>query len=104
MRVSIIAPDQVVVVDGGALVITMVLELLTQDIHAVQWYGDFGEIEFATHWLPDEQRFDRKPNERITDFSEFQKYVDRWHQAKDTLMFTWTPNEAGLGRFPVKPE
>jgi len=55
---------------------------LDPNIHAVQWYGDHGEVEY----------FDR--NEKINDFSEFdviltdrQKEIDRIHEQEiaDTL-------------------
>jgi hypothetical protein len=66
MRVTILAGDGFIVVDsrGGT---TDCAELLAQGISAVQWYDDTGEIEFVGH---------SQPNEAITDFAPFQKYVD----------------------------
>ena len=53
-------------------------ELAAQDIHAVQWYDDHGEVEFKSEYLPDEKREHREPNQHITDFTPYQPYVDAW--------------------------
>ena len=44
MRVSIIVPDNVVSIDG-AVTEYADLSSLSADIHAIQWYGTYGEIE-----------------------------------------------------------
>ena len=53
MRVSIIAVDNVVSIDGETHCASCE-ELIAQDIHAVQWHEDHGEIEFQTYWLASE--------------------------------------------------
>lgn len=73
MRVSIVADDNLVLVEGIPQTIDC-SALISQGIHAVQWYGSFGEIEFAT----DLETGNRKSNERITDVSPFQSLIDGW--------------------------
>ena len=66
MRAAIIVSDNIVVVDGQPMK-SDCSELAAQQISAVQWYGSEGEIEYAGHI---------QPNEKITDFSPYQIYVD----------------------------
>ncbi|MBR0879603.1 hypothetical protein ACVMGC_001001 [Bradyrhizobium barranii subsp. barranii] len=63
MRVSIVVPDNILVVDGTPMK-SDCAELGVQDIHAVQWFDDHGEVEYGDH------------NETIDDFAPFQIYVD----------------------------
>jgi hypothetical protein len=95
MRATILAEEALVIVDGKPLIVNCD-ELRATDIHAVQWYDNFGEIEFKTYWLHSEKRWDRKPNEIIEDFSEFQIYVDRWKEVnrEGKAEYTWTPRPA----------
>ena len=65
MRVTIIADDAAVYVDGVALG-PIDLTGLSSDIHAVQWYDTHGEIELRSG-----------QNELISDFSPFHVFVDR---------------------------
>ena len=66
MRVSIVAEDNLVVIDGVACD-SDCRGLLGNKIRAFQWYGDHGEIEYVDHqW----------PNERIDSLDEFQSYID----------------------------
>lgn len=73
MRVTIIADDNAVYVDGEA--ITVDLTGIDPDIHAVQFDADagIGEIEYKYHFVENTKR----PNERFTDFSRFRVFVDR---------------------------
>ncbi len=72
MRVTIIADDSHVYVEEQALKVE--LTGLDEDIHAVQWYGVVGEIEYKYNAIENT----RRPNERFTDFVSFQIFVDRW--------------------------
>lgn len=72
MRVTIIADDSVVSVEGFAE--TVDLSALDEDIHAVQWYDTVGEIEYKQDYI----KGTRKANERIEDFAPFQQFVDAW--------------------------
>jgi hypothetical protein len=73
-RFSLIADDNVVCVDGLAHRVDV--SDIDQDVHAVQWHSTWGEIEFKGH---------RKPNQRFTDFSPFQKFVARWAAVDSAL-------------------
>lgn len=66
MRVAIITEDNFLVVDGQQMR-SDCSELVAQQIRAVQWYDTEGEVEHIGHI---------KPNEKITDFSPYQVYVD----------------------------
>ena len=76
MRVIIIPSDGVVSIDGearGPLGLSFMAE-----IHAVQWYGAWGEVEYRS--------LDAAPyNERITSLAPYQKAIDAWNN--------WTPPE-----------
>ena len=69
MRVTIIADDGKVGVDGVFRGVD--LSSLDANIHAVQWDGALGNIEFK----------DRSPEQRIADISAFQSFIDAWTSA-----------------------
>jgi hypothetical protein len=66
MRISIIAEDNTVMLDGKHHT-TDCSGLLVDRIRALQWYGDHGEIEFVNH---------AAPNEKITSLAPFMHYID----------------------------
>jgi hypothetical protein len=72
MRVTIVAEDSRVNVEGQSEVVD--LSTLDEEIHAVQWYGTVGEVEYKTDYINNT----RKANERIDDFTPYQKFVDLW--------------------------
>lgn len=69
MRVTIIKDDSKVGVDGDFRRVD--LSDLSADIHAVQWYGNHGEIEY---------RRPRK-NVKLEEFTPFAVYLERWRAA-----------------------
>lgn len=71
MQVTIVADDGVVIVNGQALPVD--LSQLDANIHAVQWTGSAGWIEFK----PDADG-NRQLNEKFTDLARFQQFVDAW--------------------------
>jgi hypothetical protein len=71
MRVTIIADDAAVYVDGLALW-PIDLTGLSSDIHAVQWYDTWGEVEYRS-----DANGERQQNARITDLSPYQVFIDR---------------------------
>jgi hypothetical protein len=83
MRVSIVVPDDMVIVDRTIGLKVDCASLDNGNIHAIQWYETWGEIEYKTEYLPDHQRWHRQPNKRFEDFRPFQSYVDAWRKAKD---------------------
>jgi hypothetical protein len=66
MRVSIQVEDDVIVVDRKVLKVDC-SQLRENQISAVQWYGDQGEIEYERH---------HKPNEVFHSLEQFQSLVD----------------------------
>jgi hypothetical protein len=80
MRASIVAADNIVVVDGVSL-ISDCSALLADGVSAVQWYNDKGEVEHVGHVLP---------NKAIDDLSPYQIYIDqavplKWLTPEETL-------------------
>lgn len=71
MRVTIIPADRMVMVDGEA---RAPLEFaIAPAIHAVQWHGATGEVEFIATSADG-----KPPNMDISDFAPFQAAVDAW--------------------------
>ena len=77
MIVSIIASANQVYVEGQANEVDCAA-LAEQNIHAVQWRDDHGEIEFKSEYLPKERREHREPNQPIDDLTPYQTFVDAW--------------------------
>lgn len=69
-RFTIIPEDKYVSVDGIGFV--PVEFTIDADIHAVQWYGTHGEIEYKGH---------KQPNRVFTDYTEFQSILDAYKEA-----------------------
>lgn len=79
MRITIVVDDQCVGVDGEYFA-PLDLSQLASDIRAVQWYGEYGEVEYKTRL---ENGFLVKPsNMLVTDATPFQFAVDEWSTAK----------------------
>lgn len=68
MRISIIREDNAVYVDGIVQIVDC--SSLPQEIHAIQWFGDKGWIEYV--------HFD-KPNVNIDSFEQYSEYVEKWN-------------------------
>jgi len=68
-RITIVPEDNVVLVDREARTISMAG--IDPTIHAVQWFGANGEIEYN----------DGKSHEQINDITPFQVFIDRWTAA-----------------------
>jgi hypothetical protein len=71
MRVTIIKSDKTVSVDGDPRVIDALIDL--PGISAVQWYDDYGEIEYEGH---------SQPNRRFFDLAPYQRFIDAHAAAK----------------------
>lgn len=68
MRITIIPSDGVVGINGEFRAIPSLAQNFPT-IHAVQWSGSEGHIEFN----------DGSPNESVTDIAQFQSAVDAWN-------------------------
>lgn len=80
MRLTIVAEDGAVGVDGEFF-LELDLSALDPNIHAVQWYGEYGEVEFKTRF--GKGTFVKLANEAITDVAPYQFAVDAWQAARE---------------------
>lgn len=72
-RITIIKDDSFVGIDGEFYKVDC--SDLPANFHALQWYGNEGEVEWKGNPKPQ--------NTFITSLQSYQKYIDRWNQAKD---------------------
>lgn len=85
MKVSIIPADNIIVIDGD--ICSSVKFTLDSHIHAIQWYGDHGEIEHVCHHMNDGSV--HKPhNEIITSLEPFQHIIDQFKADHTTPVIT----------------
>ena len=77
MQVSIHAVSNQVIIEGVANEVDCAA-LADQNIHAVQWRDEWGEIEFKSVYLAAEKREHRDPNQHIDDFTPYHSFVDAW--------------------------
>ena len=80
MKVTIIREDDAVYVDGVAH--TVDCSTLAPEVHAVQWDGVRGEVEYRVTRCDHCGARTKKGNEIISDFTPYQKYVDAWQVVK----------------------
>lgn len=80
MRVTIVPSDSVVIIDGVA---KNPIDLsFMADIHAVQWYGTWGEVErVGTDY--------QHSNERIESIAPYQKAIDLWNNWVEPAPKPW---------------
>jgi hypothetical protein len=79
MILVIVADDKRVGVDG-LFFEPVELPQLDPTIHAVQWYGEYGEVEFKTVFA--NGALTRPQNQLITDITPFQFAVAAWNAKK----------------------
>lgn len=82
MKLTIIADDKKVGVDN-LFYDPIELPQLDPTIHAVQWYGEYGEVEYKTRF--EDGALVRPPNMFITDVTPYQFAVDAWNLIKDKV-------------------
>jgi hypothetical protein len=79
MKLTIVADDQSIGINGEFFS-PFNLSQLNPSIHAVQWYGEYGEVEYKTVFT---NGAPTKPqNQIITDIAPFQFAVDAWNAKK----------------------
>jgi hypothetical protein len=76
MRLTIIPEDGFVSIDNKGHA-GLDLSFLSTSIHAVQWYGEDGEVEHK------DERGRAAYNEAITELTPFQGALDAWQQAEE---------------------
>lgn len=75
MNVTIIAPDNIVIVDGRAHRMDLTGFTVLEAIHAVQWRGDAGEVEYT----------DGRHNALLETLEDFQPILDLYTAEIDTI-------------------
>jgi len=101
MRLTIIADDKAVGVDGLFLS-PIDLPQLDANIHAVQWYGDLGEVEYKVQ--TSNGAFVKPANAVITDVTAYQFAVDAWNAAKDAVAAAEKAAAADQSTRPTHPK
>lgn len=79
MKLTIVADDQSVGIDGEFFA-QLNLTQLDPTIHAVQWHGEYGEVEYKTRF--ENGGIVKPANLLITDVTSFQFAIDAWNVAK----------------------
>ncbi len=79
MRVTIVPSDNLVAVDGVAIC-DLDLSAIPADVHAVQWYGTRGSVEFLSE---DGLRIER--NEEITNLDAYAELLAAFASRKQIL-------------------
>ena len=79
MKLTIIADDLRVCIDSLSYD-GLDMSQLDPSIHAVQWYGEYGEVEFKTKF--ENGQIVKPQNQIITDAAPYQWAVDAWNVAK----------------------
>ena len=82
MKLTVITPDNVVIKDGEGYVVND-LSYIYQNIHAIQWDNDKGEVEFV----------DNSPNLFIDDLTPYNQCLVEWQVAKNKEEADNTPTE-----------
>jgi hypothetical protein len=83
MRLTIVADDNSVGIDNE-FIYPVDISQLDSSIHAVQWYGEYGEIEYKTKF---ENGVIVKPqNVFITDITPYEFAIDAWKSGKAILV------------------
>jgi hypothetical protein len=76
MRITIIPSDNTIGIDGNFLLnIQQDISWVPENIHAVQWYNTWGEVEYT----------DGSPNERIEELGIYEQAVDTFNNEKQRL-------------------
>ena len=79
MKLTIVADDKRVGVDD-LFFDPVELPHLDPAIHALQWYGEYGEIEFKTVFA--NGALIKPQNQLITDITPYQFAIDAWNATK----------------------
>lgn len=75
MRLTIVRRDNVVVMDGRGLVMDLVNYPFLKGIHAVQWDGTSGQVEYENDG---KTAWSFRLNDGINDISKYQAIINAW--------------------------
>jgi hypothetical protein len=89
MRVTIIPEDGFVSIDGTGY-LGLDLSFMPADVHAVQWYGDGGDVERTDF------RGRIIANEPISSLGPYQKAIDAWHAAREVALLEVEQPQEGV--------
>lgn len=81
MRLTIVCDDNIVIKDGIAHILDSTL--FPSNIHALQWYGTWGEVEFKH--TPGENKLQ---NKKIDNLSEFESLLSAWEVVNTPVPLT----------------
>lgn len=81
MRLTIVPIDQLVIIDG-VCVSGIDMSTIDDNIHAVQWYGSHGEVEFKPQKIDGSLHHFKPENKLIDDISKYQKVIEQWDAAQ----------------------
>ena len=90
MRVTIIPTDGFVSIDGVGYS-GLDLSVTDPSIHAVQWYGESGEVE-----IKNPVTGKMIENREITSLNEFQNAMSAWQAAKDAEIAAQTAAQTAV--------
>lgn len=76
MRLTVIYDDRYISIDNLGINFANNWPFDEEDIHAIQWYDDHGQLEYRTN----------DPNKEITDISEIKKYIDHYEEEKERIL------------------
>lgn len=83
MRFTIVPDDKLVIVDGIGY--NNLDFIIAENVHAVQWYGNYGEVEYRPIFTNGVMA--KPTNSIIDEYAEFQPALDAWSIAN-------TPSES----------
>lgn len=75
MRLTIVKDDGLVIIDG-LVMMGIDTSALPSNFHALQWYGDKGEVEYT------DPQTGMHQNEPIDDITPYQAFIDAWEEKK----------------------
>lgn len=85
MRLTLIRTDEFISIDGTGYKVD--LSSIDQNIHAVQWYENYGEIEYA------DSRGRIVENIEITSLDNFQYVISLWQEKHQQALENQVPIE-----------
>jgi hypothetical protein len=98
MRLTIVVDDKNVGVDGVFYNVSNFPQI-EETIHAVQWYDNYGEVEYKTRF--ESGALVKPANLLITDVTPYQAFVDIWNVLhEEALTATATPTSSDTPLIP----
>jgi len=93
MRLTIVPEDGAITIDGESYILD--LSHMDPEIHAVQWYDTYGEIE-----RKDPITKKMTSNQEISSIDEFQNIISAWQAEKDRIAALTVQQNTPIGNEP----